>query len=89
MWAAGKLAEVGWTVMANHGGGYAYRLAPADGRPLTEAEFRKIPLDFEGHSALRWDGLEGTRRMATACESGRLGQAMFWLAAHSAKPSGT
>jgi len=35
IWEAGSSVEVGWTVMANHGGGYAYRLAPADG-PLTE-----------------------------------------------------
>ena len=54
-WKAGAAAEVGWVVQANHGGGYAYRLAPA-GAPLTEETFRKMPLDFEGGSALRWDG---------------------------------
>jgi len=54
-WQAGSDVEVGWTVMANHGGGYAYRLARADG-PLTEASFRKLPLDFQGPSILRWDG---------------------------------
>ena len=41
--------------MANHGGGYAYRLAPADA-PLTEETFRKLPLDMVGKSILRWDG---------------------------------
>jgi hypothetical protein len=51
-WAAGSAVEVGWTVTANHGGGYAYRLAPADG-PLTEEAFRQIPLDFVGNSTLR------------------------------------
>ena len=54
-WRAGGTAEVGWTVMANHGGGYAYRLAPADG-PLTEAVFQRTPLDFVGLAGLRWDG---------------------------------
>lgn len=54
-WRAGAAVEVGWTVMANHGGGYAYRLARAD-EPLTEAAFRKLPLDFVGSSILRWDG---------------------------------
>ena len=44
---AGGLLETGWSVMANHGGGYAYRIAPADG-PLTETEFRKNPLNFVG-----------------------------------------
>ena len=54
-WRAGEAVEVGWVVNANHGGGYAYRLAPADA-PLTEETFRKLPLDFVGRSALRWDG---------------------------------
>ena len=45
--------------MANHGGGYAYRLAPADA-PLTENTFRKLPLAFDGPSALRWDGDRAT-----------------------------
>jgi len=54
-WKAGTLNEVAWTVSAHHGGGYAYRLAPADG-PLTEEAFRKLPLAFEGNSMLRWGG---------------------------------
>ena len=41
--------------MANHGGGYGYRLAPADA-PLTEETFRRLPLDMVGKSMLRWDG---------------------------------
>lgn len=49
VWKAGSAVEVGWTVMANHGGGYAYRMAPASA-PLTEETFRKMPLDFEGLS---------------------------------------
>ena len=59
-WKRGELAEVGWTVMANHGGGYAYRLAPY-GAPLTEATFRRLPLDFVGDSMLRWDGDHSTQ----------------------------
>ena len=55
-WKAGGAAEVGWTLMAHHGGGYAYRLCPAD-QPLTEACFRRTPLDFvDGTGVLRWDG---------------------------------
>ena len=34
--------------MLQHGGGYSYRMAPADG-PLTEATFGKMPLDFVGN----------------------------------------
>jgi len=59
-WSIGSMQEVGWTVMANHGGGYAYRLAPANA-PLTEETFRKIPLDFTGNSILRWDGNRDTQ----------------------------
>eukprot|EP00041_Stephanoeca_diplocostata_P039847 m.1638000 g.1638000 ORF g.1638000 m.1638000 type:complete len:400 (-) comp26550_c0_seq1:266-1465(-) len=54
VWTAGSLVEVGWTIMAYHGGGYQYRLCPAD-QPLNEKCFQKTPLDFVGPSALRWD----------------------------------
>ena len=47
--------EVSWTIEANHGGGYQYRIAPADG-PLTEESFGKIPLPFVGKQSLRWGG---------------------------------
>jgi len=59
-WARGSIVEVGWTLMANHGGGYSYRLAPADS-PLTEETFRKLPLDFDGDSILRWGGDTSTQ----------------------------
>ena len=59
-WVAGASYEVGWTVMANHGGGYQYRLAPADA-PLTEETFQKMPLAFDGGSALRWGGDTSTQ----------------------------
>jgi len=55
IWKAGGSYEVSWTVAANHGGGYAYRLAPASA-PLTEQTFQKMPLDFDGNSILRWGG---------------------------------
>jgi len=41
----GGRAEVTWQVENNHGGGYSYRLCPAD-QPLTEECFQKLPLDF-------------------------------------------
>lgn len=44
-WAIGGEAEVTWQVENNHGGGYSYRLCPAD-EPLTEDCFQKHPLDF-------------------------------------------
>uniref|UniRef100_A0A7S2FV91 Chitin-binding type-4 domain-containing protein n=1 Tax=Haptolina brevifila TaxID=156173 RepID=A0A7S2FV91_9EUKA len=54
-WVAGGSYEVSWTIEANHGGGYSYRLAPADG-PLDEQTFGRIPLTFVGKQRLRWRG---------------------------------
>ena len=66
-WVAGSSAEVGWTVMANHGGGYSYRLAPA-GQPLTEELFQKLPLDFVGNSILRFvQEVEHSKDQARRC----------------------
>eukprot|EP00041_Stephanoeca_diplocostata_P005157 m.57506 g.57506 ORF g.57506 m.57506 type:complete len:433 (+) comp15607_c0_seq1:87-1385(+) len=59
-WQAGHAYEVGWTLAAHHGGGYAYRLAPADG-PLNEETFGKLPLDFVGPGILRWGGDRSTQ----------------------------
>lgn len=47
-----------WTLQANHGGGYSYRLCPL-GENLTEACFQQRPLDFVGQSKFRWGGAEG------------------------------
>ena len=58
VWTAGELAETGWFIRANHGGGYQYRLCPKE-ETLTEDCFRKHPLTFEGPQRLRWkDGTE-------------------------------
>merc|ERR1712087_854529 len=55
VWRAGEIAEVSWTIMANHGGGYQYRLCPRS-EPLTEACFFKTPLEFGGSQRFRWNG---------------------------------
>lgn len=60
VWKAGSAVEAGWTVSAHHGGGYAYRIAPA-GAPLSEETFQKMPLDFVGNSVLRWGGDKTTQ----------------------------
>jgi len=46
VWHAGGTAEVVWQIGANHGGGYQYRLCPAD-EELTEACFQRHPIDFD------------------------------------------
>ena len=53
--------EVIWQILANHGGGYQYRLCPAD-EPggLTEECFFRTPLDFNpAKQAIQWTN--GTR----------------------------
>ena len=45
VWKAGGEAEVVFAVKFNHGGGYAYRLCPAD-EPLTEECFQRTHLKF-------------------------------------------
>ena len=69
VWAAGEAVEVAWTQKAWHGGGYSYRLCPAD-EPLNEECFQKIPLDFVGNSSLRWGGVGGERLYFNTTERG-------------------
>jgi hypothetical protein len=49
-WVRGTTVETSWSLYANHGGGYSYRLckAPADGSAPTEACFQELPLKFVG-----------------------------------------
>ena len=50
-WKSGDVVEVGWGIVANHGGGYSYRLCkvPQEGiSHLTEECFQETPLDFVG-----------------------------------------
>ena len=58
VWTAGDIVDVSWTLNANHGGGYYYRLCklPEDGSPVTEACFQRTPLVFMGKTRLRWNG---------------------------------
>lgn len=45
MWTAGGTAKVAFAALFNHGGGYSYRLCPADS-PQTEECFQKTHLEF-------------------------------------------
>ena len=42
-WRQGGVEKVGWGILANHGGGYSYRLCRV-GEQLTEECFQKTPL---------------------------------------------
>jgi len=53
-WKAGSVVEAAWGIIANHGGGYSYRLCkvPNQGHAgLTEDCFQKGHLDFYGDSS--------------------------------------
>jgi len=53
-WVAGGVAEVAWSIDANHGGGYSYRLCPADG-DLSEACFQSNVLEWATNTTTaRW-----------------------------------
>lgn len=64
VWIAGASAEVAFALQANHGGGYQYRLCPAD-EELSEECFQRHPLDYVSDD--QWlqygpDGLDTNNR---------------------------
>lgn len=55
-WLRGGVADVAWAMLANHGGGYSWRLCPVAGEgAVNEACFQRHPLRFanERHT-MRW-----------------------------------
>jgi len=69
VWTAGSAVEVSWNQKAFHGGGYAYRLCPAD-QELNEDCFQKMHLNFTGNSSLRWGGPGGEQTFFNTTEKG-------------------
>ena len=51
VWRAGDVVETAWSIRANHGGGWQYRLCPAASN-LTEACFQSTPIPFAANSDL-------------------------------------
>lgn len=70
VWKAGETVETKWTIRANHGGGYQYRLCPLS-HNLTEDCFRARPLPFAGYVALEWVNGSRTKSKAVTCLSGQ------------------
>jgi len=53
-WQRGTDVQVGWSIAANHGGGYQYRICPKES-DLTEECFQKNPLSFpQKTQVLQW-----------------------------------
>lgn len=66
-WRAGEVVEAAWGIMANHGGGYSYRLCkmPPGGRAdLTEECFQQNPLEFVGDTQWAQYGEDANNRTA-------------------------
>jgi len=51
VWNVGSIVETKWSLRANHGGGYQYRLCPLKSN-LTEACFQQTPMPFAGDSSM-------------------------------------
>lgn len=64
-WKAGSEQEIKWGILANHGGGYSFRLCPMpkSGKlaDLTEECFQKGSLEFVGTSWAIFDGKTRTK----------------------------
>lgn len=62
-WAAGSQQDVSWSLYANHGGGYAYRLCPKSSN-LTEECFQRQHLQFVGNKSWIQYGDDESNRTA-------------------------
>jgi len=75
-WKAGTKQNVSWTIVANHGGGYAYRLCKKDAKQnnLTEECFQDGHLRFSGDTSwVRYFNNSGDAINTTAFKPVRVG----------------
>jgi len=79
VWHVGGVAEISWYIRANHGGGYQFRIAPADS-DLTEKTFQQTPLPFAGNGIqkLRFKGGREESFNATYLNTGTLPVGSTW-----------
>jgi len=75
-WRAGEIVEAAWGIIANHGGGYSYRLCkvPKEGvSALTEKCFQSTPLDFYGDKQWVQYGEDSSTRLEFVANRTRTG----------------
>jgi len=70
-WPAGSQQEVSWSLYANHGGGYSYRLCPRSSE-LTEECFQQHHLQFVGDKS--WMQYGEDERNRTAIDATRVSE---------------
>ena len=77
MWEAGATVQTMQSIRANHGGGYQYRLCPADSE-LTEACFQQSPMPFADDSSLMLSNGTMVRVKSTFVSEGTLPVGSTW-----------
>lgn len=79
VWTAGDMVKTAWTINANHGGGYQYRLCPKD-QELTEECFQRNPIPFGGLQQLQFKGDHAAHTInATYVSSGTIPAGSTWV----------
>jgi len=73
-WVVGSVQDVAWSIVANHGGGYAYRLCPKS-NDATEACFQANHLDFASDES--WIQYGDDRQNRTAITATRVSDGTF------------
>jgi len=79
-WAQGSVQEVAWSIVANHGGGYAYRLCPKNSE-LTEACFQSNHLQYSSNESWIQYGNDESNRTAipaTRVDEGTFPHGSVW-----------
>jgi len=80
-WRRGGMAEVGWGMIANHGGGYSYRLCKLGDGLVTEECFQRTPLHFaSAHSWVQygWDPATRVELLASRTREGTFPPGSQW-----------
>jgi len=77
VWAAGSSVETMQSIRANHGGGYQYRLCPANSE-LTEACFQETPMAFADDSSLMLSNGTMIKVKSTFVSEGTLPAGAAW-----------
>jgi len=77
VWKAGSTVETKWSIRANHGGGWQYRLCPSKSN-LTEACFQETPVPFAGDSSLMLANGTKVKLKSTFLSEGTLPAGSTW-----------
>merc|ERR1712139_515274 len=77
VWKAGSTVEAKWSIRANHGGGWQYRLCPLKSN-LTEACFQETPVPFADDSSLMLANGTKIKLKSTFVSEGTLPAGSTW-----------